>query len=248
MFEQTLLPAAERGPQGASFAVSLSVQALLVGTAIVVPLFFVESLPLVKLSRLVISPPAPRAIPLVAVPASVARQWMPSTRKVYFPTRSSNASQTAVATDVPSVFDTLTSEAPTIGSYDGIRGAAPVAQFTPAPPPPAPPKPVAKPEVPPQPTGPVPIGGDVQMAKLVKRVMPVYPPLARQARIQGTVRLTGIISKEGKIINLQVESGHPLLVNAAVDAVRQWLYHPTLLNGKPVEVIAPIDVNFTLSN
>lgn len=83
---------------------------------------------------------------------------------------------------------------------------------------------------------------------LIKRVMPIYPPLARQARIQGTVRLTGIISREGQIVNLRVESGHPLLVGAALDAVRQWIYRPTLLNGQPVEVIAPIDVHFTLSN
>jgi len=84
-------------------------------------------------------------------------------------------------------------------------------------------------------------------AKLVKRVMPVYPPLARQARISGIVRLEGIISRSGQVINLQVVSGHPLLIPAAVEAVRQWMYHPTLLNGEPVEVIAPIQVNFTLS-
>ncbi|MBI4910880.1 MAG: energy transducer TonB, partial [Acidobacteria bacterium] len=91
-------------------------------------------------------------------------------------------------------------------------------------------------------------GGDVQAAKLINRVIPPYPPLAKAARIQGTVRLMGILSKEGRIIQLQVLSGHPLLVTAALDAVRQWTYHPTLLNGDPVEVIAPIDVHFTLSN
>jgi periplasmic protein TonB len=82
---------------------------------------------------------------------------------------------------------------------------------------------------------------------MVRRILPVYPPLAKQARVSGTVRLQGIISKEGTIQQLQVVSGHPLLVPAAIEAVKQWIYRPTLLNGEPVEVIAPIDVNFTLS-
>ena len=84
-------------------------------------------------------------------------------------------------------------------------------------------------------------------AKVVRRILPVYPPLARQARVSGNVKLLGVISKDGTIQQLQVISGHPLLVNAALDAVRQWVYRPTLLNGEPVEVVAPIDVNFTLA-
>ena len=77
--------------------------------------------------------------------------------------------------------------------------------------------------------------------------MPAYPPLAKQARVSGTVRLIGVIAKDGTMQQLQMVSGHPLLVQAALDAVRQWLYRPTLLNGQAVEVIAPIDVIFTLS-
>ena len=77
--------------------------------------------------------------------------------------------------------------------------------------------------------------------------MPVYPPLAKQARIQGTVRLNAIISRDGTIQNLQLVSGHPLLAPAALAAVKQWVYEPTLLNGEPVEVVTVIDVNFTLS-
>ena len=76
---------------------------------------------------------------------------------------------------------------------------------------------------------------------------PPYPPLAKQARISGTVRFTAIIGKDGTIQNLQLITGHPLLVQAATEAVKQWLYKPTLLNGEPVEVITQIDVNFTLS-
>jgi len=65
--------------------------------------------------------------------------------------------------------------------------------------------------------------------------------------MQGTVRFTAIIAKEGTIQNLQLVSGHPMLVASATDAVKQWVYKPTLLNGEPVEVITQIDVNFTLS-
>ncbi|HEV2691198.1 MAG TPA: energy transducer TonB [Bryobacteraceae bacterium] len=86
------------------------------------------------------------------------------------------------------------------------------------------------------------------MAKLVKQVMPVYPPMAKTAHISGTVRLLGIIGKDGTIRNLQTISGHPWLARAAVEAVSQWVYRPTLLSGEPVEVICPIDVNFTLGN
>jgi len=84
------------------------------------------------------------------------------------------------------------------------------------------------------------------MAKLVRKVLPEYPQIARAARISGTVRLIGTIAKDGTIRNLEIVSGHPLLARAAIQAVEQWVYRPTLLNGKPVEVVAPIEVNFTL--
>jgi len=91
------------------------------------------------------------------------------------------------------------------------------------------------------------VGGNVQQAKLIYGPKPVYPPLAKQARIQGVVRLTAVIGTDGTIQNLQVVSGHPLLIPAALEAVKQWRYQPTLLNGEPVEVITQIDVNFTLT-
>lgn len=93
----------------------------------------------------------------------------------------------------------------------------------------------------------IPVGGDVQAAKLIKKVLPVYPALAKTARVSGTVRLGGIIARDGTIQQLQVIAGNPLLIAAAVDAVRQWIYRPTTLNGETVEVVAPIDVIFTLS-
>jgi periplasmic protein TonB len=90
-------------------------------------------------------------------------------------------------------------------------------------------------------------GGNVTAAKLLNRVQPMYPPLARQTRISGTVRLHAIIGKNGAVEQLEVMSGHPLLVQAALDAVRQWKYQATTLNGEPVEVDTTIDVIFSLN-
>ena len=91
------------------------------------------------------------------------------------------------------------------------------------------------------------IGGNVQQARLIKLVRPRYPPAARQSYIQGTVRLEAVIGKDGRIYELHVVSGHCLLAEAAAEAVRQWRYTPTMLEGQPVEVLTTIDVVFTLS-
>jgi len=82
---------------------------------------------------------------------------------------------------------------------------------------------------------------------LIFRVQPDYPLLARQVRVQGQVVLRAVISRDGTIENLQVLSGHPMLVRAAVEAVRQWRYRPYELNGEPVEVETEVKVNFILS-
>jgi len=82
---------------------------------------------------------------------------------------------------------------------------------------------------------------------LVHQVRPVYPPLARSARIQGAVVLQAVIGKDGAIQNLRLVSGHPMLAPAAIDAVKQWRYKPYFLNGEPVEVDTQITVNFTLA-
>ena len=97
------------------------------------------------------------------------------------------------------------------------------------------------------PRGPMHVSTGVQSAKLIFSPRPPYPPLAKTARVQGTVKIQAVIAADGTIKNLQVISGPPLLVKAAIDAVSQWRYQPTLLSGNPVEVITEIDVNFMLS-
>ncbi len=103
---------------------------------------------------------------------------------------------------------------------------------------------------PPPPPKPTPqrirVGGNVQQANLIHEVQPIYPEIAKTAHIQGTVLLHAIIAKDGTIQQLQYISGPPLLMRSAMDAVRQWRYRPTMLNGEPVEVETTIQVVFTL--
>jgi protein TonB len=120
------------------------------------------------------------------------------------------------------------------GGLLGGLGSGP-AVAAPPPPPPAPKQ-----------TQRIKLGGQVVAAKLVAQPQPVYPPLARQARIQGNVVLHAIIDKDGRVGELQVISGHPLLVQSALEAVKNWRYQPTQLNGDPVEVDTTITVSFVL--
>jgi protein TonB len=108
---------------------------------------------------------------------------------------------------------------------------------------PKPPKPIVEPH-----SGPLAVGGAVQAAKLIYGPKPVYPHLAVVSRVQGTVKIQAIIAPDGTIHSLQVMSGPPLLIQAAKDAVSQWRYQATMLNGRAVEVVTEIDVNFTLGN
>ena len=108
---------------------------------------------------------------------------------------------------------------------------------------------VASPSAPPPtpaPTGQAPqrirVGANVQAANLIHKVEPVYPPLAEQAGIEGTVRFRVIIDKDGRVSNAQLVSGHPVLVDAARDALIQWTYKPTWLNGLPIDVLTEVDV------
>ena len=91
------------------------------------------------------------------------------------------------------------------------------------------------------------MSGGVTAGHLIRRVEPVYPPLAIPSRIEGDVVIRAVIGRDGGIENLTVVSGHPFLIRAAMDAVRQWQYQPFLLSGRPVEVDTQITVRFRLS-
>lgn len=96
------------------------------------------------------------------------------------------------------------------------------------------------------PQGAVRIGAAVAEANLIRKIDPIYPALAKSARVSGTVEFTAVVSAEGHIQNLQLVRGHPLLVNAAREAILQYIYRPTMLNGNPVPVVTSISVNFEL--
>jgi len=129
------------------------------------------------------------------------------------------------------------SNGPGNGVINGLLGALPA-----TPPPLAP---VEKPTAPAPPKR-IRLGGVVEHGNLLSGPQPVYPILAKTARIEGTVRLEAVISREGTILNLRAVSGHPLLIPAAVAAVQQWVFRPTYLNGDAVEVATEIEVHFTL--
>jgi protein TonB len=239
MFEQSMLLDHTAGNKTGALAASLTAQTLAIGVLILIPLIYNDRLPSVRPISLALPPlsspdPAPEPAPTTT---SSSRPTLSTRRILQLPSR------------IPQLFDTtpVALEAPSLplGALDGVPpGPAATVPFHIDTPPAAPAR-VADP--PKAPVKPQPVGGEVQAAKLIKKVIPVYPWIARQARVSGTVRLVGIVAKDGTIQQLQVVSGHPLLTGAALEAVRHWVYRPTLLNGEPVEVIAPIDVIFTLS-
>jgi protein TonB len=124
-----------------------------------------------------------------------------------------------------------------------IPGAVPVTEGGRTLPPVEPPR-IAQPAQ--QEKHPVKLSEGVVEAQMISRIEPQYPTIAIQTKTEGTVRLHAIISRDGRITSLDVLSGHPFLVKAALDAVRQWRYRPTLLNGEPVEVETSITVIFRL--
>jgi protein TonB len=242
VFEQSLLLDYDsRKPW--NFLASFSAELVVISLVLLIPLLFRDHLPAVHWKDITVGP-APLQPPVVPQPArspgstGVTLSSAPHRSFIFDPTASLHSPQTSSIDLAP---DAPPSLGPGIGGSTSALGTF-IPNFVAGPPP-------AKPEtaVQKQPVGPLAVGGDVQMAKLVRKVLPEYPPIARAARISGVVRLVGTIGKDGTIRNLQLVSGHPMLARAALEAVQQWVYQPTLLNGKPVEVIAPIEVTFTIS-
>lgn len=230
-------------------------QIVLLTVAVILPMIYFDVLPKATLNAMLVAPPPPPPPPPPpAAPAPV--------KIVKVIPRQFDAGKLMAPKVVPKEIAQIKEEElpPAASGAVGVVGGVPggVAGGTPggvlggiigsvpsaAPPPPPPPPAVKKDPGPPKR---ITIGGNVQQAKLVRQPKPVYPPLAKQARISGVVHLAAVISANGTIQDLKVISGHPLLIPAALEAVKQWVYQPTTLNGEPVEVQTQIDVNFTLS-
>lgn len=239
MFDHAFVNGVHESRKPAAVFFSAVLQGLVVCILIGLPLVYTQTLPNAQLRNLLVAPAPPRAPVQRTVPRTPQARTAAHVFTVqqlvapmHVPTRINTLSDAPAAPDIaPSATGTDSAGPAMPGFLDSIGTA---------PPPPQPPP--AKPR-----QGPVKVGGRVAAANLVYSVRPAYPPLARAARIQGSVEFTATISKQGTIENLTLLRGHPLLVNAARAAVSQWRYRPTLLNGEPVEVVTDITVNFTLS-
>jgi protein TonB len=246
MFEQSILLPEQNRKKPWTFAASIVVEVSVVSVVLLIPLIYTERLGPGFMQSQRIAPPLPKAPTVAQVDHTVVRR----PTRVYNPLAAPRhilPLRVVLANLDNAPLPECSACVVGATAFDGIPGSIAIGEPTIAPPPKPRPAEVRKPVDPP-PSGPIKVSQGAQEARIIRRVIPTYPSLAKQARVQGTVRLHGMISTEGRIEQLQVISGHPLLIPAAVEAVKQWLYRPTLLNGIPVEVSAPIEVNFILSN
>jgi protein TonB len=245
MFEDSLLESGGRlkTKRGWTTILSFILQTLLVAILILIPLLYTEALPKQQLMTFLGAPPPPPPPPPPPAAAPVKAVKVVQTDIVN--------GQLRTPTKIPEKVQMIKEEEapPPVMASGGVVGGVPggvpggqmggviggIISSTPV----AVPK-VAAPQR-------VRVSQGVTQGLLVHRVQPSYPPLARQARIQGSVVLQAVISKDGSIQNLRLVSGHPMLAPAAIDAVKQWRYKPYILNGEPVEVETQITVNFTLA-
>jgi periplasmic protein TonB len=223
--------------------VSMGLQIGFLAILILIPLIYTEALPKTLMSSVLLAPPPPPPPPPPPAPVQVVKikpvAHLMDAGKLIAPKVIPKDVKIIKEEEAPPDMGGVSGGVPggvAGGSMGGVMGGVIGGVGTAAPPPPkVTPKRVS-------------VGGNVQAARLVNRVQPLYPPLARQTRISGTVKLHAIIGKNGTVEQLQVISGHPLLVQSALDAVKQWRYQPTLLNGEPVEVDTEIDVIFSLAS
>jgi protein TonB len=246
MFEDSLLESGNRfgqGRRGATTMLATVLHIVALGILILIPLIYTEALPKQQLMTFLVAPPPPPPPPPPPAAAAPIRAMKPVSEMVNgqlrTPTRIPEKVQMIKEEEPPPVVSSAS------GVVGGIPGGVPGGQM-----------------------GGV-IGGIISSTKvavpvavvpqrvrvsqgvseglLLHKVTPTYPPLARQARIQGSVVLQAVISKNGVIENLHLVQGHPMLAPAAIEAVKQWKYKPYFLNGEPVEVETVITVNFTLA-
>ena len=245
MFDEMVISSPNPKKTNKPWTVVLSMvfQVAFLGILILIPLIYTEALPKTMMATMLTAPPPPPPPP----PPPAAAQIVHVKPQAHLMDSGKLMAPKVIPKDVKIIKEDAEPDMGAMGAVGGVPGGVAggsmggvlggvIGGMGAAPPPPKPHQ-----------TGPIRVGGSVQAARIINRVQPVYPPLARQTRINGTVRLHAIIAKDGTIQQLEVISGHPLLQQAALDAVRQWRYQPTLLNGEPVEVDTTIDVIFTLN-
>jgi protein TonB len=243
MFEDSLVESGGKikTKRGTTTVISFILEIIFLGVLVLLPLIFTEALPTKQIMTMLTAPPPPPPPPPPPAAAPVVVKKIQSEL---------DNGQLRTPTAIPKKIQMIKEDEPPpsagpAGVVGGVPGGVPggamggvlgsVMSSVPT----AVPK-VATPQR-------VRVSQGVSQGLLIHKVQPQYPPLARQARIQGTVVLQALIGKDGNIQNLHVVSGHPMLTNAALEAVKEWKYKPYYLNGEPVEVETTINVNFTLS-
>jgi periplasmic protein TonB len=244
MFEDSLIESGNRlkTKRPLTTLISVFIQVGIIVVFVLIPLIFTEALPKTQLMTfLVAPPPPPPPPPPAAAPVKIVHQIQTDivNGQLRTPTKIPQKVQMIKEDEAPPPSMAAS------GVVGGVPGGVPGGQMggiiggivssTP----------MAVPKIA-TPTR-VRVSSGVSTGLLVRKVSPNYPPLARQARIQGSVLLQAEISKTGDIQNLRLISGHPMLAPAAIEAVKQWKYKPYLLNGEPVEVETTVQVNFTLA-
>jgi len=245
MFDDLVESSVVRAKTNKPWSVVLSaiVQGVIVVVFVLIPLIYTEALPKQLLTTFLVAPAPPPPPPPPA--AAAPRVVKPVTRLI-------QAGKMMAPTVIPKKVEMIKEEElpPDVGavgvvggvpggiaggSAGGVLGGIIGGTGGGMPPPPKPSQQRVR------------IGGNVQAAKMIRQIQPMYPQIAKTAHVQGTVMLHAIIAKDGSVQELQYISGPALLMRSAMDAVRQWKYQPTLLNGEPVEVDTTISVVFTLS-
>lgn len=241
MFEDSLIESGGvlKAKRRAATVVSLLLQSALVAALAALPLLYTEALPKVSLTSLIAPgppPPAPAPAPAEVEHRSAPRPSDLIGQRLREPQAIPRSIARIAESEAP--LPEISSSGPGVLGGTGPSAGNVLNAIVNL----APPAPVPRPAL----SAPLRISEGVAQGFLVRQVKPVYPPLARQARIQGAVLLQAIIGKDGTIENLRLVSGHPMLAPAAIEAVRQWRYRPYTLNREPVEVQTEITVDFVL--
>jgi len=248
MLEDSLFESQGRGKTRKPFTMAIAVvaHAVTITGLVLIPLLQTQAITLPPINLPLLAPRAnvrESAVPLVKVQPHIQQYAQPASDAFTAPTTiphdivvTNDSAPPQLEGLLPGVGE---STGRTLSNLFAPKGSGILPPLEPVAPPPPPPAPVIKTER-------IRKGGLIQAANLIHQVNPIYPRLAQQARAQGVVVLAAVISKEGTVESLRVVTGHPLLNQAALDAVKQWLYRPTMLNGDPVEVETTITVTFTL--
>jgi len=244
MFEQATLSGANAGRRAWTTGLGFAGEAAFVALVALAPIIWPQVLPKPQALLMLLTPPAPVPPPTDVVVKPRATR-APIERVLFTMPTSIPTSIAMVADNPPAVIGAVPGFVQTAGDPNGLIEGILTTSTAVA----RPPVTVKQPEPRPKPDATEPRRvrtSSIELARVIHRVEPTYPPVARMAHVSGTVELTGVIGTDGRIRELKALSGNPLLVKAAIDAVSQWIYAPPILNGERVEVIAPITVNFRL--